>query len=56
MDGPKMIMLSELNKYHILSLMWNLKNYKWTYLYNSNKLTDTEKLTVTKGTREGRDK
>ena len=47
----EMIMLSELNKYHILSLMWNLKKYKWTYLYNSNRLTDTEKLT-----REGRDK
>ena len=35
--------------------MWNLKKwYKWTYLQNRNRLTDTEnKLMATKGERGG---
>ena len=41
-----------------ITYMWNLnKWYKWTYWQNSNWLTDIEnKLIVTKGEREGRDK
>ena len=37
-----------------ITYMWNLKKwYKWTYLQNRNRLTDTEnKFTVTKGERE----
>ena len=34
--------------------MWNIKKgYKWTYLQNRNRLTNFEKLTVTKGDRFG---
>ena len=55
MDGPR--------DYHIkwsksdregqisydITYMWNLKRYKWTYLQNRNRLTDTEnKLMITK--------
>ena len=34
-----------------ITYMWNLKKwYKWTYLQNRNRLTDTEnKLMITKG-------
>ena len=36
----------------IITYMWNLKKgYKRTYLQNRNRLTDFEKLTVTKGDR-----
>ena len=40
------------------TFLWNLKKwYKWTDVQNRNRLTDTEnKLMVTKGAREGRDK
>ena len=43
----------EKDKYHMISLMWNLKIwYKWTYLQNRNRVTDVEnKLTVTRGER-----
>ena len=38
-----------------ITYMWNLKKgYKWTYLQNRNRLTDSEnKLKVTKGERWG---
>ena len=41
-----------------ITYMWNLKKlYKWIYLQNRNRLTDTEnKLMVTKGESGGRDK
>ena len=32
------------------------KKHKWTYLHNTNRLTDTENKLVTKGERAGRDK
>ena len=33
----------EKDKYTMLLIMWNLKQwYKWTYLQNRNRLTDTE--------------
>ena len=53
---------TEKDKYHMISLyMWNLKKkrYKWTYLQNRNRPTDIDrenKLMVTKGERQGRDK
>ena len=41
-----------------ITYTWNLKKrYKWTYLQNRNRPTDIEnKLMVTKGENEGRDK
>ena len=43
---------------HHVTYLWNLKNKcKWIYLQNRNSLTDIEnKLMVTKGERNGRDK
>ena len=52
----EIVILSEVSqmekeKYYMISHMWNLKKwYKWTYLQNSNRLTDLKKeLMVTRG-------
>ena len=59
------IIVSEVTSYrekqisHGITYMENLKRkwYKWTYLQNRKRLTDTEnKVTVSKGERGGRDK
>ena len=44
------------DKYHMISLMWNLKNYtSQTYLQNRNRLTNKEnKLMAMKGKNGGR--
>ena len=44
--GLKIVILSQTDKYHMISHIWNLKEgYKWTYLQNRNRVTDVEKKT-----------
>ena len=53
---PSSVSQTEKDKYQYdIAYMWNQKNiYKWTYLQNRGRPTDTEnKLMVTKGEREG---
>ena len=56
MDGPRDDYIKWTKQISYPITYVESKKYKWTYLYNSNRLTDTEKLMVTKGTRWGRDK
>ena len=45
---------SETQISYAIICMWDIKKgYKWTYLQNRNRLTNFEKLTVTKGDRFG---
>ena len=53
--GLEIIIMSEVtqiekDKYHDITYIWNLKEYKWTYLQNRSRVTDTEHtLMVTRG-------
>ena len=48
---------TEKDKYHMISLTWNLKNDTNELIYKTKKDSQTEnKLMVTKGKRVGRDK